>query len=95
MFSCEYCAIFKNTFLEEHVSTVAFNYANMGTLFEKICYTDWKKSTILVKVSLLFGVKEGTIQFIIFKLLSYCFKETIGFEINASFASRSLSHLIR
>ena len=29
-----------------------------------------------------------TTQFVTFKPLSYCFKETIGFDVNASFASR-------
>ena len=28
------------------------------------------------------------VQFVIFKPLSYCFKETIGFDVKASFASR-------
>ena len=28
------------------------------------------------------------IQFVTFKPLSYCFKETVGFDVNASFASR-------
>ena len=35
------------------------------------------------------------IQFVIFKPLSYFFRETIVFDIKASFASRSLSRLIR
>ena len=39
-----------------------------------------------------FSVKS-TIQFVIFKRLSYCFKETIGFDVNVSFASRPLSRL--
>ena len=34
-------------------------------------------------------------QFVIFKLLSYCFKETIRFDVKASFASRPVSRLIR
>ena len=34
------------------------------------------------------------IQFAIFKPLSYCFEETIGFDVKASFASRPLSRLI-
>ena len=29
-----------------------------------------------------------SIQFVIFKPLSYCFKEIIGFDVKASFASR-------
>ena len=34
-------------------------------------------------------------QFVIFKLLSYCFEETKGSDVKASFASRSESRLIR
>ena len=34
-------------------------------------------------------------QFIIFKSLSYCFEETIGFDVKASFASRPASRLNR
>ena len=34
-------------------------------------------------------------QFVIFKPLSYCFKQTIGFDVKASFASGPLSRLIR
>ena len=34
------------------------------------------------------------IQFVIFKPLSYCFEETIGFDVKASFASRPVSPLI-
>ena len=34
-------------------------------------------------------------QFVIFKLLSYCFEETMGFNLKASFASRPVSRLIR
>ena len=34
-------------------------------------------------------------QFLLFKLLSYCFKETIGFDVKASFTSRPVSRLIR
>ena len=35
------------------------------------------------------------LQFVIFKPLSYCFKETTGFDVKASFASRPESRLIR
>ena len=35
------------------------------------------------------------IQFIIFKPLSYCLEEAIGFDVKASFASRPVSRLIR
>ena len=38
---------------------------------------------------------ETSVQFVIFKPLSYCSKETIGFDVKASFASRPLSRLIR
>ena len=34
-------------------------------------------------------------QFVIFKPLSYCFEEAIGFDVKASFASRPESRLIR
>ena len=34
-------------------------------------------------------------QFVIFKLLSYCLEETIGFDVKASFVSRPVSRLIR
>ena len=34
-------------------------------------------------------------QFVIFKPLRYCFFETIGFDVKASFASRPESRLIR
>ena len=37
---------------------------------------------------------ESVIQFVIFKPLSYCFWETIGFDVKASFASRPRSRLI-
>ena len=36
-----------------------------------------------------------SIQFVIFKPLSYCFEETIEFDVKVSFASRSLSRPIR
>ena len=32
-------------------------------------------------------------QFVIFNKLSYCFEETIGFDVKASFASRPKSRL--
>ena len=34
-------------------------------------------------------------QFVIFKPLSHCFEETIGFDVKSSFASRPMSRLIR
>ena len=38
---------------------------------------------------------KSFVQFVIFKLLSYCFEETIGFDREASFASRRALRLIR
>ena len=35
------------------------------------------------------------VQLVIFKPLSYCFEEAIGFDVKASFVSRPLSRLIR
>ena len=34
-------------------------------------------------------------QFLIFKPLSYCFEEAIGFDVKASFVGRPVSRLIR
>ena len=34
-------------------------------------------------------------QFLLFKPLSYCFQEAIGFDVKASFASRPVSRKIR
>ena len=34
-------------------------------------------------------------QFVIFKPLSYCFKETVGFDVKATFARRPVSGLIK
>ena len=34
-------------------------------------------------------------QFLLFKTLSYCFEETVEFDVKASFASRPVSRLIR
>ena len=46
-----------------------------------------------IKLALLLPERET--QFVIFKPLSYSFKEKIGFDVKASFASRSVSRLIR
>ena len=34
-------------------------------------------------------------QFVVFKPISYCFEETIRFDVKASFVSRPISRLIR
>ena len=39
--------------------------------------------------------KRKPIQFVIFKPLSYCFQETIGFDVKASLARRPVSRLIK
>ena len=44
------------------------------------------------------GSKNLTVffyQFVIFKPLSYCLKETIGFDVKASFSSRPLSRIVK
>ena len=40
-------------------------------------------------------LQNKTYQFVIFRLLSYCFEETIELDVKASFASRPFSRLIR
>ena len=40
------------------------------------------------------GLNLWETQFLMFKPLSYCFEETIGFDVKASFASRPVSRLI-
>ena len=49
-------------------------------------------------IDVLIGVDyyySSILQFVIFKPLSYCFEKTMGFDVNASFASRPESRLIR
>ena len=41
------------------------------------------------------ALKEKTFQFVIFNPVSYCFEETIGFDVKVSFASRPVLRLIR
>ena len=41
------------------------------------------------------GVLKMVTQFVVFKPLSYCLEEKIGFHVKASFASRPVSRLIR
>ena len=53
-------------------------------------------NTPLELLNLAKAFKHNTIyQFVIFKPLNYCFEETIGFYLKASFASLPLSRLIR
>ena len=53
------------------------------------------KRRILSEVKLLEYLVLYFNQFVIFKPISYCFEETIGFDVKASFASRPVSRLIR
>ena len=46
----------------------------------------------LVAVALL---KGGLYQFVVFKPLSYCFEETIGFDVKGSFARPPVLCLIK
>ena len=41
------------------------------------------------------GQQNFADQFIIFKPLSYCFEETIGFDVKSSFARRPVPRLIK
>ena len=59
---------------------------------EHICFKFF--SEYKIKQSLTWRVLFA-IQFVIFKPLSYCFEETIGFDVKTSFASRPKSRLIR
>ena len=49
------------------------------------------------KTLITFNAEENIwpFQFVIFKPVSYCFEETVGFDVKASFASRPESRLIR
>ena len=46
-------------------------------------------------MSLFENVFNKYFQFVIFKPFSYCFKETIGFDVKASFARSPVSRLIK
>ena len=41
------------------------------------------------------GINFVQMETVLFKPLSYCFEETVGFDVKSSFASRPLSRLIR
>ena len=53
----------------------------------------------MVKRLLLISAAQNTVlirnQFVIFKPLNYCFEETTGFDVKASFVSRPMPRLIR
>ena len=58
-----------------------------GNCPRTVGYNTWRltRSSLLLELS----------QSVIFKPLSYCFEETIGFDVKASFASRPVLRLIR
>ena len=84
---------FKNMLMEVHKEQVSFSCSewinNTGSrifiFFQRkfVFYCFWKTFLIV------------PFQFVIFKLLSYCFEETIGFDVKATFVSRPMSYLIR
>ena len=73
------------------------NYPNTITLSYSVEYlTRIIMCESVLGVSHMPYVEDFTpIQFAIFKSLSYCLKETIGFDVKASFADRPVSRLIR
>ena len=59
---------------------------NVEIYFDRLV---WSVHLISFRYEHLLAVGCSTVvQFVTFKPLSYCFKETIGFDVNASFASR-------
>ena len=77
VFSCEYCAILKNTYFEEHLWTAAFNFGNL-TVFrknvlywvEEINYAQYGKQPILSKCKI--NILSRTIHlFSGYQLLSF------------------------
>ena len=80
--------------------TSPYNQVKDLVFFNIIPFLEPKNSKLFKVVNLLFEsvvsrtFSNATIQFVIFKPLSFCFKETIEFEVKASFASRSVLRLI-
>ena len=50
---------------------------------------------MILKKNIYPNVQMFNVQFVVLKPLYYCFEETIGFDVKASFTSRPLSRLIR
>ena len=87
------CCIYYTTIERLH------NYINDARLFYP-WITHTIKFIIYLFMITIFTERRITItkllsQFAIFKPLSYCFEETIWFDLKASFANRPVSHLIR
>ena len=50
---------------------------------------------LFASVAFKYLIKFPCFQFVVFKLVSYCFEETIGLDIKALFTRPSLSHIIK
>ena len=70
---------------QKHALRIIFNKSKFEHISEL-----FKSSKILN----IYKLNIFNTQFVIFRLLSYCFQETIGFDVKVSFASRPLSRLI-
>ena len=74
------CLLFsKRTCGRQHKKTLRFFHSY------NLSYLHWRQKTRWVT----------RFQFVIFKPLSYCFEETVGFVVKIWFAGRPVSHLIR
>ena len=75
------------------LSTTATRFAN-HLVFSVCIY----RKGLMMNEDFASGSRNLTIsfyQFVIFKLLSYCFEETIRFDVKASFASHPVSRIVR
>ena len=75
--------------LNEFKQSESFLFSLKGTAKKKLFFK--KNNALLMR---LLWPSPQRIQFLIFKPLSYCFEETKGFDVKASFASRPVSRLI-
>ena len=54
------------------------------------------RSIVLSRIIFLQRLKLASLgQFVVFKPLSYCFEETVGFDVKAKFARPPVSRLIK
>ena len=70
----------------EPTHVVFLNHVVCVNSLNQVC-SIWRNTNAAFKISLY--------QFVIFNPLSYCFKEMIGFDVKASFASRPVLRLTR
>ena len=63
--------------------------------YEMCKFTGTEKRHLIFKAFVISQFNYRPLKFAIFKPLSYCFEETIGFNVKVSFASRLLSRQIR